>query len=680
MKFANPLFFWALLSLLVPIIIHLFHFRKFKTIYFTNVRFLKELQQETQSRSRLKHLLILLSRCLALSALVFAFTQPFIPSAAKQRTGSRAVSVYIDNSFSLDAQGESSSLLELARKHAQDIARSYKPSDRFQLLTNDFEGRHQQLLTREQFENMLDEVKPSPVSRKLNEVIERQKDLIRQEKLDNGILYVLSDFQKNTSDLSSIRSDTAFDLNCIHLKAQISDNLSIDSCWFDSPFREKSKPDQVHFRLANSGSKRYENVPIKLNIDGNERGLESISLGPDSSLNTQISFTTNKSGLFQSELRLNDYPVTFDDAFYFSYAVPDRINVLVINGQGESPYINQLYSTNPAFDLKNNDINQVDYALISKQQFILLNELDAISSGLSLELVKFVKNGGSICVLPSMTADLESYRSFTTALNCASYSANKQLSQNTDQINIQHPLYDDVFESKQVNIDLPKVKSYLPFRAIGKVQEDVLMRMQNGDLFMASYTSGKGKIYLSAVPLKETSGNFPLHAIFIPTFYKMALYSIAPARLYYTIGIDEPIELNNTLLSGDQTLKIRSAKGKFEVIPEHRIIDGKTYIYIRNQITEAGNYSIVQGDSILAAVSFNYNRSESTSRFFSEDEVLESLEKSGWTTARVLDGSLKELKQEVTQLDEGRPLWKLFLILALFFLALEIAFIKFLKN
>jgi hypothetical protein len=58
---------------------------------------------------------------------------------------------------------------------------------------------------------------------------------------------------------------------------------------------------------------------------------------------------------------------------------------------------------------------------------------------------------------------------------------------------------------------------------------------------------------------------------------------------------------------------------------------------------------------------------------------LESLGKSGWTTARVLDGSLKELKQEVTQLDEGRPLWKIFLILALFFLAVEIALIKLLK-
>ena len=679
MKFANPLFFWALLSLLVPIIIHLFHFRKFKTIYFTNVRFLRELRQETQSRSRLRHLLILISRCLALAALVFAFAQPFIPSSAKQRTGTRAISIYIDNSFSLDAQAESGSLIELARKHAQDIVRSYKPADRFQLLTNDFEGRHQQLLTREQFEQMLDEVKPSPVSRNLTDVVQRQEDLIRQEKMDNGVLYLLSDFQKNTSELSTLRPDTAFDLNCIHLKAQISDNLSLDSCWFATPFREKSKPDQLLFRAVNSGSKRYENVPVKLSINGVERGLESISAGPDSTLNSAIAFTTSASGLYQGELRFSDYPVTFDDAFYFSYAVPERIHILVLNGKEESPYLRQLYGNNPAFELKNSSAQQVDYALLPAQQLIILNEVASISSGLVLELSKFVKNGGSICVLPDVNADLESYRAFSASLGLANYSALQKVEQKADKINLQHPVYDDVFEKKQENIDLPSVKMYLPFKASGKVQEDVLMRLQNGDLLLASYASGKGKVYLSAVPLQESAGSLPRHAIFIPTFYKMALYSVSPSRLYYTIGKEEPIELTNTLLSGDQTLKIRALKGAFEMIPEHRLIDGKTQVFVRNQITEAGNYQILQGDSLLATVSFNYNRNESASRFFSEDEVLGSLEKAGWTTARVLDGSLKELKQEVAQLDEGRPLWKIFLMLALLFLAIEIALIRLLK-
>ncbi len=679
MKFANPYFFWALLSLLVPIIIHLFHFRKFKTIYFTNVRFLKELRQETQSRSRLRHLLILISRCLALIALVFAFAQPFIPSTSKQRTGSRAISIYIDNSFSLDAQAETGSLIELARKHAQDIVRSYKPSDRFQLLTNDFEGRHQQLLTREQFEQMLNEVKPSPVSRNLVDIVKRQEDLIRQEKMDNGIIYLISDFQKNTADLSSLKPDSSFDLNCIHLKAQISDNISMDSCWFATPFREKSKPDSILFRINNSGAKRYSNVPVKLSINSTERGLESISVGPDSTINSSISYTTSGSGFNQGEIRFSDYPVTFDDAFYFSYNVPEKIRILVLNGKSESVYLQQLYGNNPAFEIKNSSAQQVDYALLPLQNLIILNEVPSISSGLSLELKKFVQNGGSLCILPDLNADAESYRMFSSALGIASYGTLQLVAQKADKINLQHPLYDDVFEKKQENIDLPLVKKYLPFKAIGKVQEDVLLRLQNGELMMASYASGKGKVYLSAVPLEEEASNFPKHAIFIPTFYKMGLYSIAPSRLYYTIGKEEPIELYNTQLTGDQSLKIRSVKSKMEMIPEHRTIDGKTQVFVRNQITEAGNYVIQQGDSVLAAVSFNYDRKESISRFYDEKELLSTLEKAGWTTARVLDGSLKELKQEISQLDEGRPFWKLFIVLALFFLAVEIALIRLLK-
>ena len=79
MKFLYPQFLYALTALAIPIIIHLFNFRKFKTIYFSNVRFLKEVKQQTKAQSELKHLLILLSRLLAITSLVLAFAQPYIP-------------------------------------------------------------------------------------------------------------------------------------------------------------------------------------------------------------------------------------------------------------------------------------------------------------------------------------------------------------------------------------------------------------------------------------------------------------------------------------------------------------------------------------------------------------------------------------------------------------------------
>src|SRR5258706_15952530 len=113
MNFIYPGFLFALSALVIPVVIHLFNFRKFKKIYFTNVRFLREIKQDTQSRSKIKHLLILLSRILAVSFLVLAFAQPYIPATkGVVMSGIRAVSVYIDNSFSMDALGKNGSLME----------------------------------------------------------------------------------------------------------------------------------------------------------------------------------------------------------------------------------------------------------------------------------------------------------------------------------------------------------------------------------------------------------------------------------------------------------------------------------------------------------------------------------------------------------------------------------------
>ena len=79
MQFVNPLFLFGLFAIAIPVIIHLFNFRKFQKVYFTNVDFIEELKQQTQKQSQLKHLLVLLLRILAIASLVFAFAQPYIP-------------------------------------------------------------------------------------------------------------------------------------------------------------------------------------------------------------------------------------------------------------------------------------------------------------------------------------------------------------------------------------------------------------------------------------------------------------------------------------------------------------------------------------------------------------------------------------------------------------------------
>jgi hypothetical protein len=680
MKFANPVFFWALLSLAIPIVIHLFHFRRFRTVYFTNVRFLKALQEETQSRSRLKHLLVLIARCLALAAIVFAFAQPFIPADRKSTGANRAISVYIDNSFSMDSRGESSSLIELAKKHAAEIIASYKATDRFNLITNDFEGKHQRLVTKDQFIELLEEVDSSPASRKISEVIGRQKDILKQSATSQPIVYLISDFQKNTFDLNTIKPDTSISLNCVHIKPQLADNISIDSVWFESPYREKGKSDNIQLSIRNFSNGRVENLPVKLTVDGAQRGLGSATAGPDSTFNTAISFTASGSGYHSGSLKITDYPVVFDDEFFFSYRIPEKISILTIHGSGENQYLNRLFQSNAAFEYLNTSDLQVDYAGFSNKHLIILNGLKTVSSGLIQELKKFAQQGGSVLIFPSLQSNATSYQMLSKELKAGEYQGVQQIAQKVAKLNDAHRIYDDVFEKKPEGIDLPTVKTYLSFKPGKDSRQEEIMRLQNGDLFLADYDSWKGHTYLCAVPLEEAAGNFQLHALFIPTIYKIALYSIPQTSLFYTIGKDEAIEIQGLRLKGDQPLKIAAADGSFEIIPEQQADEGKMRLFVRDQISKSGIYKVKQADSTLAILAFNYNRTESPNNFEAADELKELLETTGWNNAAVLDGSVKELRQAVMQLDEGQPLWKIFIILALLFLLAEVLLIRFLKS
>lgn len=161
MQFLFPAFLFALAALAIPVIIHLFHFRRFKKVYFTNVRFLKEVKEETSARSRLRNLLVLLMRLLAVAFLVFAFAQPFLPQEdAEVQQGNKAVSLFIDNSFSMQALSQDVPLVEKAKQRAREVVKAYAPTDEFQILTNDFEGRHQRMVSQEDALALIDEVSP----------------------------------------------------------------------------------------------------------------------------------------------------------------------------------------------------------------------------------------------------------------------------------------------------------------------------------------------------------------------------------------------------------------------------------------------------------------------------------------------------------------------------------------
>jgi len=686
MQFIYPEFLFALSVLAIPIIIHLFNFRRFKKIYFTNVRFLKEIKQDTQSKSKLKHLLVLLSRLLALTFLVLAFAQPFIPAKTnKVQTGTKRVSIYVDNSFSMDALGKNGSLLETAKKKAREIANAYKPSDEFQLLTSSFEGRHQRLVNRDEFIRILDEIKPTSSVHFVSEILQRQQDALFSEgkSKTSKTAYIISDFQQSTFNLESAKIDSALQVSLVPVAASALNNLFIDTCYLATPFVQLNTPNELVVKIRNTGGTDVENIPLKLMINNSQKAIASISVNSNSSIETKLSFTISAGGWQRAQLNITDYPITFDDNFFFNFNVRNNLQVLCINGDQPSPALNAIFGNDPYFSLKNSNHNQVDYSAFSSMQLIILNEVNDYSSGLIQELKKFVTKGGSVFVIPSTNANISNYNNLFSELEINSFGTKVQQQEKVDKIEVRHPLFKGVFEkgkSLPENMDLPIVNSYYSVLRNSKTISETVMKLSGGNTYLSSNQSGRGVVYVLASSLQPEDGNFSRHALFVPVLLRAALRGSSEINKPLIIGEDHDFGISDTLISADNVFHLINTKEKFDIIPESKIYNNATILSVHDQIKNAENYDLNAGNALVAVESFNFNRKESDLSVYSPSELTEISSKYGNSKINVIETEGKDLSHSIAQLNEGKRLWKYCIILVLVFLAIEILLIRFFRK
>ena len=234
MIFANPIFLWGLLALLIPIAVHFFNFRRYRKVYFSNVERLMEVKSEKRRVKELRRWLVLLMRCLAIAALVLAFAQPTLPGSEQLQSGTTAVSVYVDNSFSMENSGRDGSQLETAKQKAREVAAAYRPGDRFQLISNTLAGEEFRWLSRDEFLDAVDALQINPASRRLSEVAQRQADFLGQSGAANRHAYLLSDFQTSAADLSTFNIQySSLNYTLVPLEGTATDNLYIDTLLLD---------------------------------------------------------------------------------------------------------------------------------------------------------------------------------------------------------------------------------------------------------------------------------------------------------------------------------------------------------------------------------------------------------------------------------------------------------------
>lgn len=678
MEFLNPGFLFGLFAIAIPVIIHLFNFRRFRKVYFTNVKFIEELKQETQKQSRLRHLLILFMRILVIAALVFAFAKPFIPVTKinKDLNALSLISVYVDNSFSMQAESSGGILLDEAKMKALDIASVYKSSDLFQLLTNDFEGRHQRFVSKDEFMDLIEDVKISPVVKTFSDIVTRQEQLFSKYTNAKQTSYFISDFQKSNIGNFQESKDSSLVQYLIPLTSVNSNNLYIDSCWFESPVQQIGQHVKLQVRIKNSSDIDYEKIPVKLLVNGTQKALASIDISNNSSAEVELPFTNNQSGIQKAVINISDFPISFDDQFYFSWKVVPIVKVLCINQSETNVFINAVLGNDSAFSFRNNAVSQIDYSSLGQYPFIILNALNSISTGLASEIKNFVENGGSVLVLPAEKPDIKSYNSLLNSMNCNTYGEMDTSNLRISYINLEHSLYYGVFDELPENIDLPTVFKRFQIKKRTRARQEVLLQLRDGSAFLTVLNEGIGRVYLSAVPFDPGFSNFPHHAIFVPTVYQMAVSSVLSDDLYYTIGEQKLISVPNVGISGDDVLRIKQNSSDFEFIPGQLRVNGHIELNMQNQISDAGNYFLTYSEKNIRALAFNYNRDESEMVFYTPDELNEMIQNTDLKSTYILDAESKFFSKTVSELNQGVQLWRWCLIFALIFLAIEVLLLR----
>lgn len=673
MQFVYPAFLFALLSLTIPVLVHLFNFRRYQKVYFSNVQFLKEIKEQQSSRRNLRERLILISRLLALAFLVLAFARPYFPNKNTITPGKRQIiSVFLDNSYSMQALTSEGSLLDEAKRRAKEIASAYSINDRFQLLTQDFEGRHQRLLTRQEFNDAVDEVKISAQSRRLPQIVSRQQSIMQNQQGAPEQIYVISDFQEGATGQDQLKLTPTANINLIKLKANTLPNVTVDSVWLLSAVHRPGESEKLVVKLHNYADKNAQGIPLKLMINGAQKALGSFSIKAKSTQHDTLSFSGLQAGWQQGLIQLQDNPVVFDNEFHFTFNVKERMPVLLIDGGQVNPYLQAAFTTDAFFKPVNVNYGSVDYAGLSTYPVIMLADVKSIPAGLAQQLKTYIAKGGTLVVFPADGADLNTYRGLLQAAGAAW--PEKLVTEATRVSNLYtaSPLFRGVFENAPRNPDLPLVQKYYQLSS-GRAPSEALMELPGRQPFWAGYRSGSGKIYLSAVPLQESYSNLPRHALLIPVLFRIALLSGHDQPLYYTIGKSEAIETIPFQLSEKQVSKL--TKGSQTFIPDARQQEGSTFLYIADQIQQPGNYLLKKQDSLAAVVAFNNNRLESDLTYFEPGELKNLVPKNGI----VVQAGKGSLQGTVSETNFGLQLWKVCIILALIFVATEILLIRFYK-
>ncbi|PKD17053.1 hypothetical protein APR41_06360 [Salegentibacter salinarum] len=641
MEFKQPELLYALFLLLIPLAVHLFQLRRFQKEDFTNVKFLKKVIRQTRKSSRLKKWLVLATRMLMLTALIFAFAQPYFPAENPEASQSDKL-IFLDNSYSMQASGQHGELLAAA---IQDLIKNLPENEEISLFTHNNEFRN---LTAEELTTELQNLDFAENSSEFTTLNLRAEQLLKHSTGDKDVIFI-SDFQQNLnpedfSDASNIN---------YHLITAIPENTQNIS--IDSAFISNRQASEISLKVLLSSSAEILE-PVSISVYNGEELLAKTAVNFEENQSTQTSFKINAEEIPNGIVRIADASLAYDNSLFFSLNKLKPAEVVVISGNIDSSFLSRIL-TPPEFNTETFQVDQLDFNKLNTADIVVLNELESISGALESNLQSLQNNAVPLVIIPSENIDQNSYNNLLNRLNAPIFSELQTRETLITELAFDHPLLTGVFEERIENFDYPKVQSYYDVPG-----ENKILSFQNNSGFLLESNG----IFLFSAALNSENSNFRNSPLIVPVFYNMGLTALKTPDLYYETGKENEINIPFQTQQ-DEVVHIVSETEDF--IPQQRALGDNLEILTSGLEIASGNYLLEYKGENQGYISFNAPRTESELEYNIPQEA-ENVK---------IYSSIGSYFNEIKAAGQSNKLWKCFVIFALIFLTAEMLLLKYLK-
>jgi len=543
---------------LLPVLIHLIHRNKPEIVHFAAMRFLDLTPWRLLRYQKLKHLLLLLMRILALFLLGLAFARPYLAGdKVPVLFGGepRALAIIVDASASMSAVDHFSA----ARDEAQKIIQQAVSGDRIWLIAA---ANTMELLAEEaepkKAETALAKLNRKQTAGNLREALLFADQLLSRAKLQRRVIYLISDLQASNIPAGTLALNS--NAECVPIIIQPAwQNVAVLDGQMVKSANDKSTPAENQATTYACRVRNFSDTDRRIEVQflSNSASVATKSLALAARSEQVIQFSTKAAGREQNyyfEVKAPGDDLPADNRFYLVAQAERKRRLLVLSGNSEAAYFVREALRLPGsqyqlFEATPNTLNQ--YRLEDFDAMLIVGAA-GFNRGEAAALQQYVESGGGLILTLATTLQSDMYNRFLVEILPGKIMGAVRSNDNASrrglaltEIDFGHPIF-KIFVDPS-NGDPTTVQTSHYYRVEANPSANRLAGFEDGASALLERGVGKGKVLLWTSSLDLPGGNLPVRGIFVPLLYQWLNYVCRPDPPQSTTLVGQTLFFDETI-------------------------------------------------------------------------------------------------------------------------------------